>query len=207
MCIRDSLVGVAVPGLVARDWLWFVHRWSDTLYVILTTGMWLAATAFVDVTRPRGKRDRANALIPLGLILSVPVAVWDRVHGLARNVPVGVSAVAVVLSAAAIALGVAARHHLGHAYAPRGDAQEGSVLVLHGPYRVVRHPIYLAALMWVVAWPLILGSIVASALALGILLPAIVRRIREEEAALLRVHGDTYEMYRKRSWRLIPFLY
>ncbi len=201
------LIGIVVPGLVAGEWLWFLGRWSDTLYTALTTGMWLVATAFVDVEKPRGPSDRANALIPLGLILSVPVAVWDRVYGFARSMPSGVSVLAVVLSAATIVFGVAARRYLGPVYSPQMDAQPDYALVRSGPYRYIRHPLYVAALMWVVAWPLILGSVVAPLLALVIVLPAILARIQGEEAELLRAYGEAYASYQQRSWRLIPYLY
>jgi protein-S-isoprenylcysteine O-methyltransferase Ste14 len=201
------LVGVVVPGLVAGKWFWFLDRWQDGLYTALTVGMWLVATAFVDVDKPRGRRDRANALIPLGLVVAVPIAVWDRLYGLGRLVPVAVSVAAVVLGAAAIALGVAAWRFLGPGYSPRAGAQPDQALVHCGPYRTIRHPLYLAALMWIVAWPLILGSIVAPGVALFIVLPAILARIRVEEAELLRLHGEAYAAYREQSWRLIPCLY
>jgi protein-S-isoprenylcysteine O-methyltransferase Ste14 len=176
------IIGVVVPGLVAGDWLWFLSRWQDALYTALTTGMWLAATAFVDVAKPRGRRDRANALVPLGLVVAVPIAVWDRLYGLGRLVPPVVSVAAVALGAAAIVLGVAAWYFLGPGYSPRAGAWPDQALVRSGPYRTIRHPLYLAALMWVVAWPLLLGSIVAPVVALAIVLPTILARMRAEEA-------------------------
>jgi protein-S-isoprenylcysteine O-methyltransferase Ste14 len=200
-------VGFVVPALVAGEWLWFVGRWQDMLYTALTVGMWLAATAFVDLNRPRGERDRANALIPIGLILAVPLAVWDRLYGPGRLVPAAVGLVAIALGVVAIVLGVAAWHALGQAYSPRPGAVPDQALVRSGPYRCIRHPLYLAALLWVVAWPLILGSIIAPVVAIILVCPAILARIESEEAELLRVHGEAYESYREQSWRLIPYLY
>ena len=201
------LIGVAVPALVAGDWLWFLDGWQDTLFTGLTTGMWLVATAFVNVDRPRGRRDRANILMPLGLILAVPVAVWDRLHGPGRLAPEAMSILAVGLGLAAIVLGVAARRALGQAYTPRPGAGPDQALVRRGPYRYIRHPLYLVALIWVAAWPLIVGSIVAPIIALVLVLPAVVGRIRSEEAELLRVHGRAHAAYCQQSWRLIPFVY
>lgn len=201
------LIGVVVPGLVAREWLWFLDRWQDALYTTLTVGMWLVATAFVNVDQPRGRRDRANVLIPLGLILAVPIAVWDRFYGLGWLVPEVVSTVAVALGAAAIVLGVAAWRALGSGYSPRPGAAGDYVLVRSGPYRAVRHPLYSAALLWAVAWPLILGSLVASIVTCLVALPAILARIRDEETDLLRVHSRAYAEYREQTWRLIPFVY
>lgn len=55
------LVAFALPAAVAGDWLWFVGDWAAMLFVGLTVGMWLAATAFVDASRARGPRDRATS--------------------------------------------------------------------------------------------------------------------------------------------------
>jgi hypothetical protein len=57
------LVAVVTPALVAGDLLWFCQRWTDTLYLVLSAGMWLVATAFVDVKCPahdRGGRGIAQ---------------------------------------------------------------------------------------------------------------------------------------------------
>jgi hypothetical protein len=80
-----ACVSLVIPALVAGNPLWFLDHWTDTLYVSLSAGMWLIATAFVDVKRPRGSPDLANLLIPLGLILSVPLSVWDRVFWIAST--------------------------------------------------------------------------------------------------------------------------
>ena len=33
-------VAVAIPALIAQDWFWFTNDWGETIYVILTAGMW-----------------------------------------------------------------------------------------------------------------------------------------------------------------------
>lgn len=68
-----ALVTIIIPGIVTSDLFWFFHDWMDTLFVFLSTAMWLIATAFVDSDLPRGPRDLANLLIPLGLNLSLPI--------------------------------------------------------------------------------------------------------------------------------------
>jgi protein-S-isoprenylcysteine O-methyltransferase Ste14 len=201
------LIAFVVPGLVAGEWLWFLASWQDTLYVLLTAAMWSAATGFVDVERPRGAPDLANRLIPLGLVLSVPVAVFDRVHGIASTLPAAVSLVGLLISLVATALGLAARRYLGESYSPRGHIQAGQRLVREGPFRWIRHPMYLAAMLWAIGWPLLLASVFASLTTLAFLLPAIRVRMNEEEAELLRIYGQAYVSYVQRTWRLIPYVY
>lgn len=200
------LVAFLLPALIARGW-WFANDWAEMLFVALTAGMWLAATAFVDIEQPRGPRDTTDNLVALGLIAAVPAAVIDRVYGLAARLPVGVSILGVAIATAAIFLGVSARISLGGAFRPRAAAGPAVQLVRDGPYRWVRHPMYAAALLWAVGWPLIIASFAGAAVALAFLVPALARRMSREEADLRRVLGAEYAEYCRHTWQLVPFLY
>lgn len=200
-------VAFVIPALVAGNPIWFCQHWTDTLYVIVSAGMWLVATAFVDVKRPRGSPDLANRLLPLGLILSVPLAVWDRTYWLASTLPVFVSVIGILISSLAVLLGVVSREYLGRSYSPRASHSSDAALVQDGPYRWIRHPLYLAAILWMVGWPLIIASLLGSLIPIIIVLPAIRRRMIAEEDELLRVYGDEYAEYQERTWRLLPCVY
>jgi protein-S-isoprenylcysteine O-methyltransferase Ste14 len=200
-----AVVALAIPGWVTGDWAWPLSGWAEALFSVLTVGMWLAATAFVDVGRPRQPVDLPRLMITAGLLLAVPVAVFDRVHG--AESAVGLSVAGLVLCVAALALGLAARRSLGPAYSPHSTASPGQSLVTRGPYRWVRHPLYAAALLWAAGWPLILSSVWGAGVAAGLVTPAVLLRIRVEEALLLEKHGQAFAEYQHRSWRLLPFLY
>lgn len=201
------LIALVLPAAVAGDWLWFAGHPADALFVTLTAGMWLAATAFVDVSRPRGPRDVADTLISLGLILTVPVAVADRVYGPAARLPGWVGVAGLLLGGLAVVLGVSARAALGRAYRPRDSVGEVVGLARSGPYRWVRHPMYGAALLWGAGWPLIMSSFLGAGVALLFLLPALMRRMVREEADLWRVYGHAYDDYSRHTWRLVPYVY
>ncbi len=201
------VVALCLPALVTGNPLWFFDHWAETLYVSMCIGMWLAATAFVDVNRPRSTADLANRLIPLGLILSVPISVWDRTFWVASAMPIFVIICGVLLSSAAIIVGLTARFYLGRSYSPRSHRVDGSSLVQEGPYRWIRHPLYTAMTLWIVGWPLIIASFIGSILTIGFMIPAILSRIRSEEGELLQSYGEVYQQYRERTWRLFPFVY
>ncbi|MDO4484179.1 MAG: isoprenylcysteine carboxylmethyltransferase family protein [Clostridia bacterium] len=75
-----------------------------------------------------------------------------------------------------------------------------------GPYAVVRHPMYLGALMVILAMPFALGSLLGVFIALP-LMGVIVCRILDEEK-LLRAELDGYSDYcRKTKYRLIPYVW
>lgn len=201
------VVAFLIPACVARALDWFLASFTDVLYVAMTAGMWLAATAFVDVERPRGPRDLANLLLPLGLIISVPVAVFDRRYLTGSEMGATLGWAGLVLSAAAVALGIAARRHLGAAYAPQAGPAGGSNLVQSGPYGWIRHPLYAAAILWSLGWPLVLRSPLGALAALIPTLIAVGKRMGLEERGLEETFGAQFDEYRQKTWRLIPYVY
>ena len=201
------LVALVIPGLVAGNLFWFCQHWTDTLYLALSASMWLVATGFVDLKRPRGSPDLANRLLPLGLVLSVPVAVWDRTHWIAATLPLTISLIGMLIGSIAIVLGVASRAALGRSYSPRAGPSGHATLVQDGPYRWIRHPLYLAALLWIVGWPLIIASLLGVLVPILLIAPAIRKRMIAEEEELLQVYGDEYAEYEARTWRLLPCVY
>jgi protein-S-isoprenylcysteine O-methyltransferase Ste14 len=79
-------------------------------------------------------------------------------------------------------------------------------IIDRGPYRVVRHPRYLAPTISRIAFALVLASIIARFL-FAFWMFAILRRIHREEPHLRRRFGPEYEAYAQRTARLIPGIY
>ena len=86
------------------------------------------------------------------------------------------------------------------------DVQENQMLVDTGLYAIVRHPMYSATILLFLSMPLVLGSLPSFVVMLAYL-PIIAKRIRNEEAVLLK--GLTgYESYSKRvKYRILPFVW
>jgi methanethiol S-methyltransferase len=78
-------------------------------------------------------------------------------------------------------------------------------LQIDGPYRVVRHPLYLGWVLLFFGIPHMTGDRLAFAALTSLYL---VVAIPFEERSLVRCFGDQYRRYRARvRWRLIPFVY
>ncbi len=79
-------------------------------------------------------------------------------------------------------------------------------MVVAGPYGLVRHPMYAAALLGALGVSCLLpswGYFCAFCVYAALILPL----VRSEEEGLRRVFGREYEAYRQRVPALVPFLY
>jgi len=87
----------------------------------------------------------------------------------------------------------------------RPDPKPGGQLVVEGPYRFIRHPMYAAVLLFATGLCVGYGASwrwVALA-ALGAVLYV---KARVEEKAMSRMHAD-YAAYARRTKRIVPFVW
>jgi protein-S-isoprenylcysteine O-methyltransferase Ste14 len=85
------------------------------------------------------------------------------------------------------------------------DVRAGSSLVRSGPYRILRHPMYLAVIVF--SGTLVIEKFsILRVLVLLVLIIDLVIKIEHEEK-LLTTNFTDYQEYRHGSWKLIPFLY
>jgi protein-S-isoprenylcysteine O-methyltransferase Ste14 len=82
----------------------------------------------------------------------------------------------------------------------------GHALCLEGPYRFVRHPIYLALDLWALGSALTCPNALTIAGAVGVIIGSDLRS-RVEERLLAEVFGDQYRSYAARVRRLLPGVY
>jgi protein-S-isoprenylcysteine O-methyltransferase Ste14 len=76
-----------------------------------------------------------------------------------------------------------------------------------GPYRIVRHPMYLSALVFMLAAPLVLGSYLALPAFAAMIAPMLVLRLLNEEEVLRRELPGYPEYCERTRYRLIPFVW
>jgi protein-S-isoprenylcysteine O-methyltransferase Ste14 len=129
-----------------------------------------------------------------------------------------VPAAAIRPGAAAFAIGmvilVAGLVLRGWSIMTLGEYFTGTVLVsadqpvvTAGPYRVLRHPSYMGAMLAFIGVGLTAANWVSLAAMALLPLAAILWRIRAEERALLATLGDRYRAYAARHKRLIPLVW
>lgn len=111
-----------------------------------------------------------------------------------------------LLALAGAALVLKSRAELGRAWSfvPKADQDTG--VVMTGPYRLVRHPIYLGFALLAAGEALAFGSWPALMIVLSVVVPTFVWRARAEEKLLSRSFGERYAVYRQRTKIIIPHL-
>ena len=133
------------------------------------------------------------ALNPRWLTLfAVPLPLWSRWLG----------AVVAVFS---IPLFFWVHCALGNHWSANLELREKHTLITSGPYRSVRHPMYTALFGLSIGVAVLLASwlIILLVVATIILLYA---RVHKEEVMMIQRFGEEYQMYMRRTGRLLPRL-
>ena len=99
-----------------------------------------------------------------------------------------------------------AQVRLGRQFSVQVTLQEDHALITDGPYRFLRHPRYLGIILFSTGISMIFRS--AAGLGLVVLITAVlIWRIVDEETLLHRQFGEAWEVYRRRTRRLVPWIY
>jgi protein-S-isoprenylcysteine O-methyltransferase Ste14 len=118
--------------------------------------------------------------------------------------PLALSGCLLALVGAALVL--RSRAELGPAWSFVPKADQGTGLVTTGPYRLVRHPIYLGLTLLAAGEALAFGSWAALMIVLSGIGPTFALRARAEEKLLSRTLGERYAVYRQRTKMIVPHL-
>ena len=210
-----TAVSVALyVGLAALGW----GGWSALMghparacAVILTAGL-SALALFTRGNISSGRReDTGNRwvflpILVLGFLLAWLPAYTDRrdfgtVDGDA------VRYAGLVLFVVGSALRIVPLFVLGRRFSGLVAIQEGHELETGGLYRVIRHPSYLGLLLEASSAGTLVFRKAIGVLVSLLLIPPLVARMNSEEALLASEFGEPYAAYRRRTWRLIPFVY
>src|SRR2546426_2614622 len=134
--------------------------------------------------------------LPFVLAYAVPLSV---------ELAGGLQVAGVVLAAGSALFAAWAMWSLGRSYGIRMDLFEGHRLVTEGPYRVVRHPMYLGILSFHIGATFAMQSLLLLAATALYVVPFTAVRIVAEERVLLQGFGEAYGAFVRRVPTLVPF--
>jgi len=181
---------------------------------VLATGLFLFAVALVARRwrRPaeRGSRRDSASLIGiavqgLGGVIAASGPVRATLDPLGSAALVQAALTAALLSAA-LTLFVWATAAMGRNWSLVARTRSDHALITTGPFARMRHPIYTALALVVIALALALGHLPSLTLALPVYALGTWLRVRIEERLLHAMFGATYEAYAARVKRFVPAL-
>ncbi len=162
----------------------------------------------------REKLDRRHEGLFILLTLR-PVAAIGAIGGLAYLIdpawmlwsslplPLSVRWIGIVIGMGAGSLLIWTMRSIGLNLTDTVVTRKVHALVVHGPYRYVRHPLYVAAFLTVVAFSLAAANWFVLVMGLAAF-SLLVLRVRTEEAFLIARFGDDYRAYMARTNRFWP---
>jgi protein-S-isoprenylcysteine O-methyltransferase Ste14 len=98
-----------------------------------------------------------------------------------------------------------ARATLGRNWSGTITLKEGHELIVRGPYRMVRHPIYTGLLAMLIANAMLVGHI-AGILGTILAFVSLWIKLNHEEDVMVQQFGNDYVTYQRRAKRIVPFI-
>jgi protein-S-isoprenylcysteine O-methyltransferase Ste14 len=190
------------------------YRWLFTSLFLLMWGGW----AVLWIAMSRGVKEAAQSetavsrlshvlpLVVAAYLLASPAPLPAPVLG-ARFVPLAIwpAALGAALGYAGLACCAWARVTIAANWSSDVQLKRDHELIVVGPYRWVRHPIYTGVLLMFLGTALAVGEW-RGVLAVAVAAAAFWRKLRLEEAVMSRQFGETYARYAERVPALVPFL-
>ena len=124
-------------------------------------------------------------------------------HG-PRALALGVAGCAIAVMGSVIVW--KSRLELGPAWSLVPKARDQTGFMTSGPYRLVRHPIYLGLSLLAIGQAVAFDSAPALLIVLTGVIPSFVWRAFEEERVLVSVFGEQYVSYRKQTKMFVPYV-
>ena len=203
---RHALVWGTASGLTVGASGGFAS--FEVWMLALVSGISFATLGWRSRSEATASRDRFAIALQLAFLAILCGAAWDN------RVPpeTGSSVGAIELFGLSLILGgLALRHRavaaMGEQFTVRLRVDPEHRLVTTGPYRVVRHPNYAGLALVAFGTAAIFHSPTAVLAAAIAWMPVLVVRVVQEERALGRALGRSYEDYRERTWCLVPGVY
>ena len=208
-------VGVALLGWGTDDLRGFMaHPARAGLMISIPLLSALAALTSMQFSSgfSKGAHPAGPQRLVLPGIIVVSVGLWlflpygDRRGVLVFSAEDWVRYVGLMLAVAGMAVRVLGLRELGRQFSIYVTLQKDHKLVQSGIYGVLRHPLYLGVIFAMVgialvfrSWLIIPGSVLVIAFVLA--------RISREEKLLADHFKEEFAAYRRRTWRLVPYIY
>jgi protein-S-isoprenylcysteine O-methyltransferase Ste14 len=186
-----------------------IIRWTDLLWLLICA-IWLGSSPFVKPTIHKQSvysRLEQAAVFGVGLYLlfgSPSTPDWFNQPVFTVTIPIALAGLGIAACGAGFSIW--ARLTLGENWSATATIKRDHALIMRGPYRAVRHPIYTGILVALLGSALQQG-LVRSFLAVLICAVGLWLKVAVEEQFMVQRFGEQYLRYRRDVSALVPYLF
>lgn len=172
-------------------------------YLVRRGQIWNADEGKIYTNEEKG--DRSFWLITLGMIALFYLSPLEYlIFGIAGSITIWKKLAGFGMILFGTLLFIWARRTLGAGYSGHASITEDQILVQTGPYRIIRHPAYLGYLLMALGVALGYWSLAGILSVILLILPSVIYRSGVEERMLAAHFGKEYQLFAKKTKRLIP---
>ncbi len=119
--------------------------------------------------------------------------------------PIRVFGLAVYLTG--LVLRYLSTYTLGKYFSRDVNVEKDQELISHGPYKKLRHPLYLGLMLLTLGIPLFFYNVLALTFAIFSMGRTLNQRMEIEEKEMEKAMGERYKEWKKYRYRFIPYIY
>ncbi len=206
LAVSSILISQILP-LLGNPQL-ILHK-QNVVIMIANAAIWLTQPPVSGSETVQNKsRDKFSVLLILCFSLgSIIIAVIDWAYLKLTLTSGYLSIIGLILIIFGILLRFWSIQVLGKFFTATVQIKEDHVLIIKGPYSIVRHPSYLGAWLTITGATVYFGSYIAFIVAVMGMGISYYIRINLEEKALIEMFGEQYKNYQQRVKGIIPFIW
>ncbi len=206
LAVTSILISQILP-LLGNPQL-ILHK-QNVVIMIANAAIWLTQPPVSGSETVQNKsRDKFSVLLILCFSLgSIIIAVIDWAYLKLTLTSGYLSIIGLILIIFGILLRFWSIQVLGKFFTATVQIKEDHVLIIKGPYSIVRHPSYLGAWLTITGATVYFGSYIAFIVAVMGMGISYYIRINLEEKALIEMFGEQYKNYQRRVKGIIPFIW
>ena len=194
-----------------------MHFSLPLLVFVVVMLSWIAFAIVFIVNKPPvgGPAARRESKSIVGIALQgVSYAIVWMIHrrffspitALSQPMEIVLAAVTAVLAIASVSFCAAAVRALGKQWSLEARVVEGHNLIMHGPYRIVRNPIYTGMSGLLIATGLAVSHWIGLIAGLVVFAIGTFIRVRSEEKLLSETFGSQWDEYARRVPAVVPLI-
>lgn len=190
----------------------FVNAWPYYLFYVVTI-LWIAEfVIFPSHLKKQSKQEKKSFFFILQFILLIILLNfflgWLQIGTLDNQFTQNIlNYVGITLYILGLLLRYVSIIHLGRFFTRNVAVSETHELISSGPYKILRHPLYLGLFLLSTSVPLFFSNIILTPIAYLLMGYILNHRMTLEEHILESSLGQTYKNWKKSRYKFIPFIY